>query len=124
MSKFSDYVTSTAFSLSLSRRQIEALCAIDHYGYTWCSFMTFASLETKGLVERKFPQKIDNEFSSEVRKAPDCAYYSQAEISLTEAGKAVIPLLKLAGLYIQYPERESGKEIDPVKVKLRPEYIK
>ena len=88
MSNFRDYVTSTAFALTISHRQIQCLSEIHQYGASWRLLTTFAALERKGLVERVKGTKQDK----------DVAF-----IQLTEAGQAVIPLLKLAGLYIELP---------------------
>lgn len=81
MSEFSDYVTSTAFSLALSKPQIECLCQIEQTGGSWQSLMTSHALQRKGLVRRHFS---------------DAGW----RIELTDAGRAVLPLLKLAGLWI------------------------
>ncbi|MEG0921317.1 MAG: hypothetical protein RSD57_13535 [Comamonas sp.] len=91
MSNFRDYVTSTAFALTISHRQIQCMCEIDQTGASWRLLTTFAALERKGLVERVKGTKVDMDV---------------ALIQLTEAGRAVIPLLKLAGLYIELPKFE------------------
>ncbi len=88
MSNFRDYVTSTAFALTISHRQIQCMCEIHQYGASYRLLSTFQALERKGLVERVKPEE----------KCTDGAM-----IQLTEAGHAVIPLLKLAGLYVELP---------------------
>ncbi|MET3512786.1 hypothetical protein ABIC63_000551 [Pseudacidovorax sp. 1753] len=89
MSNFRDYVTSTAFALTISHRQIQCMCEIDQYGASYRLLTTFQALERKGLVERV---KSDEQFKE------------GALIQLTDAGRAVIPLLKLAGLYVEMPK--------------------
>lgn len=79
MSNFSDYVTSTAFRLSLSGPQVQCLLQIEETGGSWLGHITFNALEAKGLTER----------------------YREGDrvgVRLTEAGRAVMPLLRLAGL--------------------------
>ncbi|MBK5571775.1 hypothetical protein [Ensifer sp. SSB1] len=101
MSAFSEYVTGTAFNLSLSRRQIECLCQIDQYGGAWVSLNTFGALVSKGLCERVPGEEL--------------AQYPR--VQMTEAGRAVIPLLKLAGVYIKYPEMPAPAELPEIEVK-------
>lgn len=109
--KFKDYVTSTAFSLTLSKQMIECLSQLDAQGSTWTKWTTFAALQNRGLVKRDrdanqdLPESIRNELS------PVCM--------LTDAGRAVIPLLKLAGLYVYYNKREAGVDLPEFKVKLK-----
>lgn len=86
MSNFRDYVTSTAFALTISHRQIQCMCEIHQWGSSYRLLSTFQALERKGLVER-------------VKSEEKCT--DGAIIQLTEAGHAVIPLLKLAGLYVE-----------------------
>ncbi|AOI76077.1 hypothetical protein [Burkholderia sp. NRF60-BP8] len=81
--RFRDYVTSTAFSLTLSRRQVEALCQLDQMGWCHGYLHTANALIGKGLCER----------------AEDDG---RLVFRLTEAGRAVIPMLKLAGLYEKF----------------------
>ncbi len=90
---FSEYVTSTAFRLSLSKPQIECLCQIDQLGGSWMLTTTFNALSGKGLVERTAAAAAPNEFIT-------------SNVKLTQAGEAVIPLLKLAGLYRELPKWE------------------
>lgn len=82
MSRFADYATSAAFHLSLSRPQVRMLCQLHQCGRSHLLLGTFRALEDKGLVERV--------------KGPACT-----RVQLTEAGRAVVPLLKLAGVYIE-----------------------
>lgn len=104
MSQFRDYVTSTAFALAISRRQIECLCSIDQLGHTWVTLSTFRALEHKGLVERTTNAK------------PSDLDRFGTTVQLTEAGRTLMPLLKLAGVYIDYrfPEPESLPPINVV----------
>lgn len=104
MSQFRDYVTSTAFALSISRRQIECLCHVDQLGHSWLSLPTYRALEHKGLVERTTESQhssLDN-FGTTVQ--------------LTEAGRHVIPLLKLAGLYVKLPKFPEAAQVPPIDV--------
>ena len=99
MSEFSDYVTSTAFSLTLSRPQIEMLCQIEATGGSWQSLMTSHALQRKGLVLRRFD---------------DSGWHLQ----LTDAGRAVLPLLKLAGLWVDLT-REPAVQLPPPSVSVK-----
>lgn len=101
MSAFSEYVTGTAFNLSLSRRQIECLSQIDQYGGAWVSLNTFGALVAKGLCER----------------IPDEELGHMPRVRMTEAGQAVIPLLKLAGVYVKYPEIPPPVTLPEIEVK-------
>lgn len=116
MSNFKDYVTSTAFNLSLSKSMIDALSMLDQYGNTWCNLMTFRALENRGLVERDLTANADlpNDLRREISPV----------VQLTEAGRAVVPLLKLSGLYVQYAQREEGAFISPPHVTLKKEFQK
>lgn len=78
--QFKDYVTGGAFHLSLSRRQTEMLSHMDEFGCAWGGIGTAGALIAKGLCERV----TEGEFP---------------RFQLTDAGRAVIPLLKLSGLY-------------------------
>ncbi len=102
MSAFRDYVTSTAFALTVSRRQIECISQLQQFGDTWMLLTTFGALERKGLVER-------------VKAPTEDAYFSTVA-RLTEAGQAVVPLLKLAGLLIEYPPTPEPVELPPIDV--------
>jgi DNA-binding HxlR family transcriptional regulator len=75
MSNFRDYVTSTAFALTISHRQIQCMCSI-HHGSYWALLTTFQALERKGLVERIKQEEQHKE---------------GATIRLTDAGRACIP---------------------------------
>lgn len=102
MSLFRDYVTSTAFALTISHRQIEMICQIHKYGSAWLLLSTYGALNRKGLVERV---GADDQFSATVR--------------LTEAGHAVIPLLKLAGLFIEYPDLPDAVDLPEIVVHVK-----
>jgi len=83
---------------------------MEKYGSSWVNASTFYALQNRGLAERV------NEFSG----LPETVVSSLSpRISLTEAGRAVIPLLKMAGLYIDYPVRESGVDLLAPTVKLK-----
>lgn len=92
MSAFKEYVTSTAFKLSLSKVQIECISQIDQLGASWMFISTANALIGKGLIERATQANDvpDNEFGGRMK--------------LTEAGKAVVPLLKMSGLYVVFPK--------------------
>lgn len=99
MSTFKDYVTGSSFALTLSRRQIEMLCQLDQYGSSYGFLSTFGALVGKGLAERRSdtPEKVH----------------------LTDAGKAVIPLIKLSGLYVEYPPLPESVDLPPINVRLK-----
>jgi hypothetical protein len=97
--QFKDYVTGGAFTLSLSRRQTEMMSHMDQFGWTWGYLNTGNSLIAKGLCERK----TEGEFTS---------------FQLTEAGKLVIPLLKLAGLYTRLDIPEAV-ELPPIEIEVK-----
>ena len=97
---FRDYVTSTAFALTISRRQIEAISMLHKYGECWLLLTTIDALIRKGLVER-------------VAEKTDCG---GGYVRLSEAGRAVIPLLKLAGLLIAYPDFPEPEPGEPIEV--------
>lgn len=108
-SLFSSYVTSTAFSLSLSRPQVRMLCDLDYWGpRIFAHLNTASALVGKGLVERIPPAEVDLLPESE-------RVWAAQQFRLTEAGRAVIPLLKLAGMYLERPE------LPPVAETLEPE---
>jgi hypothetical protein len=94
--QFKDYVTGGAFHLSLSRRQTEMLSNMDEFGCTWGSLNTGGALIAKGLCERV----TEGEFP---------------RFQLTDAGRAVIPLLKLAGLYTRIGTPEPV-DLPPIEV--------
>jgi hypothetical protein len=85
MNAFKEYVTGTAFALSLSKPQIECLCQIEQTGGSWSLLTTSYALQRKGLVMREF-DGANNKMC----------------IKLTDAGKALMPLLKLAGLWMDF----------------------
>lgn len=104
MSAFKDYVTSTAFALTISRRQIEAISMLHKYGKTWLLLSTIDALRRKGLVERV--DALGDEFAGQY-------------VRLSEAGEAVVPLLRMAGLLIDYPDMPPPVEIPEVEVTIR-----
>ena len=96
--QFKDYVTGGAFHLSLSRRQTEMLSHMDQFGYSWGYLSTGGALVAKGLCERV----TDDQFP---------------QFRLTEAGKLVIPLLKLAGLYTRL-DIPDPVELPPIEIQI------
>lgn len=94
MSNFRDYVTGQSFALTLSRRMIDMLCQMDQFGATFGMISTARSLEERGLCEWN-PASESERSNFEFRR-----------YVLTDAGRAVMPLLKLAGIYIEYPKNE------------------
>jgi hypothetical protein len=86
VSRFADYATSTAFHLALSKPQILCLCQIEQVGGSYMQLGTFRALMDKGLVER-----LDG-----------------AGVRLTDAGRAVLPLLRLSGLYVENSYQEAA----------------
>jgi hypothetical protein len=102
MSAFRDYVTSGAFQLSISRRQIDMLCQLDQYGASYGFLSTCGALIGKGLVER-----IQDDESGFPR------------VRLTEAGKAVIPLLKLCGLYMELPPLPEPVDLPEISITVK-----
>lgn len=105
--KFRDYVTGGAFSLSLSKRQAEMLSHIHQMGSSFGYLSTYGALEAKGLVERIEPADGEevNQWTQKVR--------------LTEAGNALVPLLKIAGVYVELPTYPPPAEIPSVKVTIK-----
>lgn len=92
--KFKSYVTSTAFSLSLSRNMVEMLLWVEYInrdGSQWIWHLsshtgTKLSLERRGLIKVTV-RNVDIEGDS----------YSRPEAELTEAGACLCQLLHLAG---------------------------
>lgn len=104
---FKDYATGTAFAISLSKPQIDCLCQIEQRGGSWLLLTTSHALQRKGLIVREF------EFD------PGGNAKGKWRMRLTEAGAAVIPLLKLAGLWTEYEPPPQPIPIPEVKVKIR-----
>lgn len=110
---FKNHVTSAAFNLTLSKAMIETLSYLDQsenqQGIGLCKFMTYWSLKDRGLVEP-------------VGDIDRAQHYCM--VRLTEVGKLVIPLLKVAGLYrakFTGPPPEPMPEGPLVKLKKREE---
>lgn len=103
MNVFKEYVTSTAFKLSLSKVQIECLSQIDQIGKSWMHLSTFHALSGKGLVER-----IESEYETNL-----------ITVTLTDAGKSVIPLLKLSGLYVEIPKWDDPVVLPEIVITLK-----
>lgn len=95
MSQFKEYATATAFQISLSKRMIEMLLYMERDGnihglLPLCGhwFTTAGSLVRRGL-----------------------AYHQEGKgYQATEAGLAIVPLLKLAGFSIQQTEEKCQNE--------------
>lgn len=105
--QFKEYVTSTSFALTLSRRMIDMLCQMDHYGSTWGLPGTARGLADRGLCEWM-------DAAAHVGEEPYIRRYR-----LTEAGKAVLPLLKLAGLYIEKPDWPDPVDLPPIEITIK-----
>lgn len=105
--QFREHVTGTSFSLTLSRRMIDALSMMDQLGVAFIHTSTARSLADRGLCDWA-----------------DRETYGGGQIiarfGLTEAGKAVIPLLKLAGLYVEMPTWDPPVDLPEPKVYLKP----
>jgi hypothetical protein len=98
MSAFKEYATGTAFAISLSKPQIECLCQIHQTGGSWRLLTTSYALQRKGLVIREF----------------DGSWHMR----LTDAGEALMPLLKLAGLWVDFTT-PAAMPIQPVVVRAK-----
>lgn len=96
---FKDYATGAAFSISLSKPQIECLCQIEQTGSSWLLLTTSYALQRKGLIERHFNG--------------DEGRGKRWTMQLTDAGRALLPLLKLAGLWVEYPPPPPSIPIPP-----------
>lgn len=94
MSKFKEYVTSTAFNLSLSSNQVDTLLAFDgvtDYEYLCCYAWAMKSLEVlkrKGLVIHVGKKWL-----------------------LTDEGKLVVKLLKKAGFNLKNKTLKLGNAV-------------
>jgi hypothetical protein len=103
-SKFKDYVTSTAFNLTLSKPMIECLSQMHQWGSSWANLSTCHALENRGLVERV----------SEFSDLPEHLQHQLApRVKLSDAGEALVPLLKIAGLYVYFEPREDAVILEP-----------
>jgi hypothetical protein len=101
--RFSDYVTSGAFNLSLSRNQISELAML---GDGPQGFVNRAeTLERRGLIEA-VPQRTETHFDS-----------GGLEYRLTSAGLLVVQLLHAAGLTNQ-GEATLAREVDALRAEL------
>lgn len=106
--QFKAYVTGTSFALTLSKNMIDMLCQMDRFGYTYAGVGTARSLHDRGLAEWA-------PTSENISDLPPADF---RRFRLTEAGRAVIPLLKLSGLYIEYPIYEAV-DLPPTQVTIR-----
>lgn len=107
--QFRDYVTGTSFALTLSKRMIEMLCQMDQYGYAFGHTGTARSLADHGLAE----------WADKDAVVAGAAYPQFLKFRLTEAGKVVMPLLRLAGLYVQHPEIPPAADLPEPVVTIR-----
>lgn len=110
---FKSYSMKRTFMLGLSQPMIEMLCAAaddvlwDRSAYpnihapdNW--FATEQSLIKRGLVERKSPEVTSKIFRKNTEK--DTTVESRMEetyIQLTPAGKALVELFRVTGIFIQ-----------------------
>lgn len=94
--RFSEYATSGAFSLSLTRNQVSSLAMLDPGGVPDWTGTYMAALERKGLVER-FPAPTDH----------DADKY---EFRATRAGLLTAALCREAGL--------TNGAVDPIAAEL------
>ncbi|MFY3300221.1 hypothetical protein ACOTEY_00550 [Achromobacter xylosoxidans] len=107
--QFKDYVTGGAFHLSLSKRQVEMLGHLYQFGSTWGYLSSCNALIAKGLAER-----IDEEDPG----GEGTCLVGSGKVVLSEAGKALMPLLILAGLYQPW-EMPQPVEIPPVNIRIK-----
>lgn len=95
---FRNYATSTAFSISLSKRQVEYLLhvAAGSIGYieSGHSLTTGSALERRGLIEK---QKLKQKFTDVCGQEKISTWIRP---KLTEAGEALVPLLRIAGFEV------------------------
>lgn len=108
--RFAECVTSASFHLTLSKPQIDALSFLDHSGWSW-GVTTAMALRRKGLVD----------FDTVTQYNKEAGTFDHVEgLRLTDAGKAVIPLLKLSGQYrhLMKVDEEIAPEIN-ISVKMR-----
>lgn len=98
MSAFKEYATGTAFAIALSKPQIECMCQIQQTGGSWRLLTTSYALQRKGLVIREF----------------DGSWHMR----LTDAGEALMPLLKLAGLWVDF-SIPAAAAIPPIAVRAK-----
>lgn len=92
MSKFQDHVTSTAFSLTLSRRMISGLAWAYEHGFMIMGCATYRALLDRGLIALYTAEEI-----AELNK-----WYHQdftGHMRLTKAGQLMIPVLQECGLW-------------------------
>lgn len=96
MSNFAEYATSSALRVSLSRPQIETLCAL-HQGLVDTEQRSF--MATRGALQRKGFIEIVPFCSIEKFAGAESIWFTA---HITEAGKLMVELIKLAGLYVDY----------------------
>jgi hypothetical protein len=96
------------FLLKLSRPMLEYLCAVADdvtwdrglywgEGTTENFLATSASLVKRGLIRRKSPKLVDAQLHGKNRVADRRFQFDE----LTPAGKAVVELVKLAGVFVE-----------------------
>ena len=106
-------VTSTAFSLSLSKAQVELLCAYSqgfHSTEMHSEFMTSNALARKGLIASRPFCAV---FPGAIRGAASALSF---ERYITTAGKLTVELIKEAGLFVPY--RLQGNNFVPSEFKI------
>lgn len=106
--QFKDYVTGGAFHLSLSKRQVEMLGHLYQFGSSWGYLSSCNALIAKGLAER-----VEEEAPAE-----GASVVGSGKVILSEAGKAVMPLLILAGLYQPW-EMPEAIELPPINIQIK-----
>lgn len=78
------------------------MCQFHAYGHAWCLHSTFSALKHRGLA-------VNTTDDDNVPVA-----------KLTKAGELMIPLLKEAGLFIEYPPLADPVELEEATLKLKP----
>lgn len=97
MNKFREYVTSSAFRIDLSHRQIQAMLALDISPTTMyqseAHISTYRALERRGIFYHQMGVKEDRS---------DRGYFFTGE------GRALVDLLKIAGFEFIQEETEQA----------------
>lgn len=102
--EFRRAVTSTAFNISLSKAQVEILCAFAQ-GFELTEHSTFITtinaLTRKGMVASRPYCAI---FPGAIRGAVTSLHY---ERYVTDAGELMVKLISEAGLYVKFRQQSS-----------------
>lgn len=105
--QFNKAVTATAFSFTLSKTQIEALCSV-HQGFHTTessqSFVAANAIARKGLVAARPYCNISEGY---LRGAVHAIHH---ERYITRAGELMVELLKEAGLYQEFIVTEDSRD--------------